>query len=1823
MIASDIAAAVAPVFAAAATNPWAAAAASRDGAVALGALGVASNATAAASIVGVAVKLVDGAAAAARAFYALSAPAGTLDGPLADAAFALSSAGAVVGAAAGGAGADVAGALSTAVAVGVKAAADAAAGADTTVETVATPSSSLIDALADALAGVAAGGGDGSLEFADALSSLARLALRGASVGDAPIVISGFPNDAGGGRRASASKGSAGFSLTAARVSTSAGAGGAHVTYAADGASAQATLPLLSALVSNASSPVAGADAVDVTLVSWAAESAASSRARRGYDWSLDAGVASVFLRRSGSADTGHIPRGTGGALSFLISPPRVGSARVATAALIRDGGATRDAPLFSRFRCPAKNATLGDGVHVDLVRGGADVDVLTAPGFKSTVGRVISVNASALRGLPAAFVSAGLVGSSDALLPILQSTFGVVGADLAMGGALSSVLPRSFSGPVGATDAAAKLGPIISLAVPCGGMRGAPMAEWVCSPDAAGDLVAVPCAPLTPALSCAWWDRDALAWSAAGCAPIDGVDASARGSGEAVGVCACDHLSDFSARWTAVVDAASVVGSALVAPSANARGGAARLIVAVAAGAVLLGLAVAAAVGLYVADARDGVRFRSALIKDAEVRVLAALAAASGGRRVIIDRTLDGPARAAAESAHAARVADESATLETARLNGGADAALLAAAKMDSVTRASARVRARAAARVAAHIANGARRLTRFGFSLSEGVALQELLVGGATHAAAAPQVSAPNIAPPPVPDAVSALIYLRLEQAVGGARVTAAELGRSAAARLLAAGGGASGDADVLATPSDALAHPTIALAAVSAISGGSDGGNTVTAVAPPSPPPASTESPSRALNAKSGSDSSGQSPTRAQPKMRPKGPRRGVSLAEVSGGTSTPGSSMASPSDDVDSGGGGDGEVAAAERAAARERELELVRALAAAAGGGRVRGRCLALRAAAAVSRARCATRHPIIYPVRIFDPRASRLARATLLVASIAVHLFFAVFFIALRAGAANSDYSDGSGERRIVWTWGASLAPLRVVDYLIAGAVAAFAAAPVDTALSWLFARAGDAEFSWRYPALSAELARRYATEAALEGVSDAALSRALVVSAAAAQNAPGARAGSSGAASTWDFGYTEPPALFQKFPCCARARFIRRARASEAAAASYAREMAAGDGAAFGGAVGAAIVSDGGDLWAALGSCDGALAAALAGAALARLVVRAFTSAIPRVVPRLRPRGVKGCPTATEDAPCDCATCKAQDARPLPLPVAAAPRLISCDSVCAVRAAVFRACGCRGGGGKSTIALRADTDASSPGCTLASACAFAAALTVTLFSVSYASAALLLATPDAATAFLSSWAASLLFYWAVAWPIGDAAKVASSLFCAPACAVVSASLCGTARARAFARASSGRALRSGAPGLGARLAQLLFVKARASASGLSAASAAAALTPLDTIAAALSAGDALTAMSSESAAVSPAPPAVTGAASLSSGKRPARAARPASARRVRAPSVSLSRGVALPSSLPFSPLPIFSIREESSRYTALRNDSVLGRAPLSEEDSSATELDGEDRVLIPSRQELMAQWYIRQRVAQETRVAWVARLRARAAALRSFGHTRAHGRAIENMADDVDSGDAADNDDGGDGGDEGGKYRGTAPSAQVSLSRPSTHPATRLQPGPKSPSRDAALRISASARAAITRSPPQNFAPAPLPYETPAEVVTPLDTPQLTLSRSATSDGLAERADALYIPGVLPAGRDALNDFDALSAALAVARPPIPLAVPAGGGTLGRTRVGLLRGGIAALSAAGGSPNDKRNGRPGSAAPMRSPPTTRRDDIKTPSPIV
>jgi hypothetical protein len=970
----------------------------------------------------------------------------------------------------------------------------------------------------------------------------------------------------------------------------------------------------------------------------------------------------------------------------------------------------------------------------------------------------------------------------------------------------------------------------------------------------------------------------------------------------------------------------------------------------------------------------------------------------------------------------------------------------------------------------------------------------------------------------------------------------------------------------------------------------------------------------------------------------------------MADVSGGTT--GSSMASPSDDVDSGGGvdGGGEVAAAERAAARERELELVRALAAAAGGGRVRGRCLALRAVAAVSRARCAARHPVVSPIRVFDPRASRLARATLLVTSIATHLFCAVFFIALRAGAttattgssaAASAAPDGSGgDPRVVWTWGASLAPLHVVDYLIAGAVATLAAAPVDAALAWLFARAGDAEFSWRYPALAAELSRRYATEAALEGVSDAALSRALV-GAHVTQRSTSAGAAVRGGASSWDYGYTEPPSLLQKLPCapCARARFIRRARASEATAATYAREMAAGDGAAFGGALGAAVISDGGDFWAALVSCDGALAAALAGAALARLVVHACTAAIPRVVLRARARGGQkgGCPTVTEDAACDCATCKSQDARSLPLPVAAAPRLLSCDAVCAVRAAV---CGSGRGrartGVKSTVSLRADTDALSPGCTLASACAFAAALAVTLFSLSYASAALLLATPVAATAFLSAWAASLLFYWVVAWPIGDAAKVAGSLFCAPACAALTASLCGTARARAAARAASGRALRAGAPGLGARLAQLLFVKARAVASGLSPASAAAALTPLETIAAALSAGDALTATSAETAAVSPAPAlpalALAGAAALGVGvgKRPVRAARPASARRTRAPSASLSRGVALPSSLPFSPLPIFSIREEGARYCALRSGG-RGNATPSEDDSTATDVDGEDRALIPSRQELMAQWYIRQRVAHETRAAWVARLRARATAERSsFGRSRAHVRAVENNAfDDVDSGDAADDDDGGDDGDGVGDAGGNGDagkSTSSTLARASSsrslppHPATRLQPGPKSPSRDAALRIAASSRAMNARSPPHNFAPAPLPYDTTAEVVTPLDTPQITNSRAATTDDFSEgfsgRSDApLAGRDHLSAGRDARNDFDALSAALAVARPPVPLVT---GGGAGRPRGGLRRGGIAALSF---SPPDKRIVRSGSAAPMRSPPTSRRDDVKSPAP--
>ncbi len=708
---------------------------------------------------------------------------------------------------------------------------------------------------------------------------------------------------------------------------------------------------------------------------------------------------------------------------------------------------------------------------------------------------------------------------------------------------------------------------------------------------------------------------------------------------------------------------------------------------------------------------------------------------------------------------------------------------------------------------------------------------------------------------------------------------------------------------------------------------------------------------------------------------------------------GGTTTP----TSGSDSAASGGGYGGR-----RGGLTPRELSFLRHVSHAAaalnkGGGagtscgRFRHVASALGGLAAL---RVYYRHPLVAPFAVFDPRASRASRILLLAVTSLVNMWAAAFLYAYRWGAAPPGGAPAAG-------WVAQLPALTLYEVALLGAAAAVLTLPAE----WLLARAlrgaGEAEFAWRYPSLAEELSRRAAADAALARVSSRAIAAELGV---ARGGGPGSGAGAGAAA---EHGWVEPPPAClvrgRGGACCsgrrARAAYVARARAAEGAA------LAAAHGAAVGAGTGAFLGGDA-PLCAALAACDVGLFVG----ALAVLTVRALAAGA-----RALAAPFCGCAWRSARAPAGAGDAGPGEAprggaHPVALAAAAAPsawrqrgalahlaaaRCCSADALLAGASA----CCCAWGG-------RAPPPPPKPfraGCTAASAAAYTLAGALGGAAVLYVAFFCVLQGPDGARSFLLAWASSQMLALLLAVPLGQVADLLWALVILPAwapyvaalpcvgAACVPAPYLAALRAKAAAAAPPRGAQQPARgpppqppdvllPSLSAALSHAVTVAAPGAAMGLPPATALGALAPLPALACALDAAAARFGPdgggdrrlrphpAGSPAAVAPAPPAR------------------ARSRRRRGPADDGDGGAhALPHfALAIPRGPLYSLPERGGR----------GEEEGQEEEEDEEEEGSRDVTPLPSRQELLARWYVRARLRAEMRPLWVAALRARRAAL-------------------------------------------------------------------------------------------------------------------------------------------------------------------------------------------------------------------------------------
>ena len=198
-------------------------------------------------------------------------------------------------------------------------------------------------------------------------------------------------------------------------------------------------------------------------------------------------------------------------------------------------------------------------------------------------------------------------------------------------------------------------------------------------------------------------------------------------------------------------------------------------------------------------------------------------------------------------------------------------------------------------------------------------------------------------------------------------------------------------------------------------------------------------------------------------------------------------------------------------------------------------------------------------HPVLGIFSKFDPRLSRTLRVLVLASSLIADLWTTTFLYAFVVGG------DANNP----------LPPLTIPETIVVALLSSLLQVPIGTIIGILATRAGEAEFAFRYPFISAELQRRKETEARLARLSKKALEAELAaISTEAPQGAasepaaaPAAAIAAPEPAADFGHGWVDAPAELQShcaplLRCCGRApeqraAFVARARAAEEARAA------------------------------------------------------------------------------------------------------------------------------------------------------------------------------------------------------------------------------------------------------------------------------------------------------------------------------------------------------------------------------------------------------------------------------------------------------------------------------------------------------------------------------------------------------------------------------------------------------------------------------------------------------------------------------------------
>jgi hypothetical protein len=685
--------------------------------------------------------------------------------------------------------------------------------------------------------------------------------------------------------------------------------------------------------------------------------------------------------------------------------------------------------------------------------------------------------------------------------------------------------------------------------AVDCGAPVG--VRNVTCEAAAAAYNGTFRCPALSVQPQCVWWDASAAAWSSAGCVALP---AAPGGPAAQQSIsCSCNHTTEFAARFAALAaqqeDIFSHGADLFVQPGAKFQ----QYPHVAAILGVILALLV---VSLTAADALDregGGRFYESLQADREVQFLAKIENIKGGV-FVLDRVLDRRVDSFQEHIAQARLESQARAIAEAEglvfLQRGVALPpdLEGAVSVRHVASANVRRYGAWTSAVLAALGRGDGARAATGPNLSsvsvigdepfahtnkffvKRAADKAAAAGGAAAAAGAAHAAA--IAPPPqagdaaraispfVGDTFARAIYARLTRSFELLSVSG---GRNSRLEQLWHSGAAGISADVAAALG--LEKRAEGAGAVAAAGGGGGGGG-------------------------SGSGSGEEKGAVLLPEARP---------ASLAHGASAKALATLLKDSEEDALSARRAEAAEAEElrlAGSVDREAEKVLDQV----GGNSFVRAWTLRAFLGRTWALSVLyQHPVLGIFSKFDPRLSRTLRVLVLASSLIADLWTTTFLYAFVVGG------DANNP----------LPPLTIPETIVVALLSSLLQVPIGTIIGILATRAGEAEFAFRYPFISAELQRRKETEARLARLSKKALEAELAAisteapqgAAAEPAAAPAAAIAAPEPAADFGHGWIDAPAELQThcaplLRCCGRApeqraAFVARARAAEEARAA------------------------------------------------------------------------------------------------------------------------------------------------------------------------------------------------------------------------------------------------------------------------------------------------------------------------------------------------------------------------------------------------------------------------------------------------------------------------------------------------------------------------------------------------------------------------------------------------------------------------------------------------------------------------------------------